>query len=391
MCQKSILREPSHHLTCPCGQHTEDATQAVNVVTRGQARSEGIPLTSDDDPPINSVPPQQTPTVSRHRAGRRRQRIVPLVNYGARKALSDLSRIPHFTPTKRDIECQQESDPLCASLLTYIRTRRLPTSQSMARQVLLQHDNFIEIDGILFHLSRDMSSKFDKLVAQVVVPQVWVPKILGSYHDIPIGGHIGVMKLLSVLRERFYWEGMNKDVREYVATCHECLQSKKPRNKIIAPMTLRDKATRPFQVVTMDTIGPVHRSSSRKMYIHVCVDFFSKFLIAWSSTSIDAATTAKGFYEHVIAIHGVPQKLCTDNGTSYTGQVFKDACRQFGINQIFSSSWHPQSQGLVERANQSIIAGLRTFVDKAQKNWDVYLPAIAFAYNMSDNTHHGAV
>ena len=138
-------------------------------------------------------------------------------------------------------------------------------------------------------------------------------------------------------------------------------------------MTLRSKVTQPFQAVIMDTVGPVHRSKLGKLYIHVCVDFFSKYLIAWPSASIDAATTAKGFYEHVIAVHGVPQKRCTDNGTSYTGQIFRDACKQFGVAQVFSSSWHPQSQGLVERANQTIIAGLRTFVDKAQDNWDVYL------------------
>ena len=154
-------------------------------------------------------------------------------------------------------------------------------------------------------------------------------------------------------------------------------------------MTLRSKVTQPFQAVTMDTVGPVHRSKSGKHYIHVCVDFFSKYLIAWPSVSIDAATTAKGFYEHVIAVHGVPQKLCTDNGTSYTGQIFREACKQFGIVQVFSSSWHPQSQGLVERANQTIIAGLRTFVDKAQDNWDVYLPSIAFAYNISDSNTLG--
>ena len=225
-----------------------------------------------------------------------------------------------------------------------MRTGCLPASHSTARQVLLQHDNFIEIEGILYHLSRDLSSKYDSLVAQVAIPQVWVPQILRSYHDTPLGGHMGVMKLLSVLRERFFWEGMNKDVREYVATCHECLKAKKSRNTIIAPMTLRSKVTQPFQAVTMDTVGPVHRSKSGKLYIHVCVDFLSKYLIAWPSASIDAATTAKGFYEHVIAVHGVPQKLCTDNGTSYTGQIFRDACKEFGIAQVFSSSWHPQSK-----------------------------------------------
>ena len=102
---KGILREPSHHLSCSCGRHREEV-ETVNVVTRSQTRAadeESVP--ADNNRPDKPLPPSQIPTVSGQKAEQRRRRVAPMVNNKARKALEDLSRIPHFTPTSQDIKC----------------------------------------------------------------------------------------------------------------------------------------------------------------------------------------------------------------------------------------------------------------------------------------------
>ena len=55
----------------------------------------------------------------------------------------------------------------------------------------------------------------------------------------------------------------------------------------------------------------------------------------------------------------------------------------FGVNRVYTSAYHPQTDGLTERFNQTLENMLRTYVNSAGDNWDMYLPLLKFAYNSS--------
>jgi hypothetical protein len=84
--------------------------------------------------------------------------------------------------------------------------------------------------------------------------------------------------------------------------------------------------------------------------------------------------------EGIICRHGVPEKLLSDRGTNFISHLAKSLYETLGIKKLFSSAYHPQTQGLVERFNGTLMGMLKMFVSETQTDWDVYLPRVLFAY-----------
>jgi hypothetical protein len=83
-----------------------------------------------------------------------------------------------------------------------------------------------------------------------------------------------------------------------------------------------------------------------------------------------------GFYAY-----GAPRYVLTDNGSQFTAKFFPAACRKLGIDKVFTTAYHPQTNGQVERFNRTIINSLRGYVAERQSDWDEYTSAITFGYN----------
>ena len=70
---------------------------------------------------------------------------------------------------------------------------------------------------------------------------------------------------------------------------------------------------------------------------------------------------------------GIPEQLVSDNGTNFTSELIRQMCLKLQIRQIFSSVYHPEANGLVERWNGTMKWCLKKFVAKHPKEWDRYL------------------
>jgi hypothetical protein len=80
-------------------------------------------------------------------------------------------------------------------------------------------------------------------------------------------------------------------------------------------------------------------------------------------------------------VYGPPVSLLSDNGPQFNAKVFQAVCSEFGIRKIFTTAYHPQTNGQVERYNRTILASLRGYVAKRQGDWDDFTSAITFSYN----------
>ena len=58
-------------------------------------------------------------------------------------------------------------------------------------------------------------------------------------------------------------------------------------------------------------------------------------------------------------------------------------CSDLNINKVFTSSYHPQCDGFVERINGVIVQIIAMYVGSNHKDWDTYLPSATYAYNTS--------
>lgn len=192
-------------------------------------------------------------------------------------------------------------------------------------------------------------------------------------------GHLGYIKTLEKVKERFYWPGYENDVQEWLLGCDKCQRRNPPTPSPRAPLGTIT-ATFPFEKVSWDIMGPLPRSSKGNQYILVITDIFSKWVEAYPLPSTNAETLASVLVNGFICRFGVPRSLHSDQGANFTGSVMKAICVLLGINRTQTSAYHPQGNGQVERFNRTLEAMLSKVVADNQSDWDTHLPRVLFAY-----------
>ena len=139
------------------------------------------------------------------------------------------------------------------------------------------------------------------------------------------GGHQGIEKTKSLLREKIWYPGMDDKVKKMIENCVAC-QAVGPSNSP-EPMRITPTATEPWQSLAIDFYGPVPRGGQ---YLLVVIDTYSKF----PKVEIVKSTSAKACIpklDHIFATHGIPLKIRTDNGPPFNGDEFKRYMETLGI------------------------------------------------------------
>ncbi len=94
-----------------------------------------------------------------------------------------------------------------------------------------------------------------------------------------------------------------------------------------------------------------------------------------------AKSIAHALITHLICPFSTPRVLLSDNGTEFRNQLLEEFCKQFGIKQCFTVSYHPATNGLVERGNRKILDVLRLVVSGLQHTWEDWLAYVAASRN----------
>ena len=139
----------------------------------------------------------------------------------------------------------------------------------------------------------------------------------------------------------------------------------------------------------MDFITSLPRSSKGNTQIFVVVDRLSKmahFIPCKKAAS--AVDVASLFMQHVFKIHGLPKSIVSDRDPKFTGNFWTSLFKSLGTNLLFSSAYHPQTDGQTERVNQILEEMLRHYIQSRLASWEDYLPLVEFAYN---NSFHSAI
>lgn len=215
-----------------------------------------------------------------------------------------------------------------------------------------------------------------------------IQTILREYHITPLGGHQGVNRTYKRIRERYKWQKMFKDVKRFIKTCRSC-QLNKCSKTTKMPMIITTTSTYPFEKIFLDIVGPLNQTNNFNKYLLTFQDDLSKFSIAIPIPDQEASTVARNFVTKIICQYGTPKTLLTDQGTNFLSQVFKESCKLLNIKQFQCTSYHPQSNGSLERSHRTLVEYLRTFINKDMNNWDDFIPFATFTYNTTPHTSTG--
>jgi Integrase core domain/Integrase zinc binding domain/Chromo (CHRromatin Organisation MOdifier) domain len=182
------------------------------------------------------------------------------------------------------------------------------------------------------------------------------------------------------LRRRYFWRTMAADVAETVKQCAVCAKNRIKERKRTSFLKLFP-AAEPLEYVSLDILGPLPKTEHGNRFLLVITDRFSKLTRTVPLRVISALAVAKAFCEHWVFVYGPPRYALTDNGAQFAAKFFLAVCRELGIAKVFTTAYHPQTNGQVERYNRTIVNALRGYVCERQNDWDEFTSAITFSYN----------
>ena len=119
------------------------------------------------------------------------------------------------------------------------------------------------------------------------------------------------------------------------------------------------------------------------------IDYFTKYADAVPCITASAEETCDHLINTWIARHGCPMTFQSDNGTAFVGELTKELMRRSQVAQAHSTTYHPQTNGLVERQNRTLVSMLRAYCSRYMTDWDRYLPQVMGAYNSTQHSTTG--
>jgi hypothetical protein len=212
--------------------------------------------------------------------------------------------------------------------------------------------------------------------------------LLKEKHSGGLAGHFGNDKTFAKLNESYFWLGMREDVKIFVDRCRFFQHSKGRKQNVgfYHPLPIPE---RPWDAISMDFVLGLPRRQRGFDSIFVVVDRFSNMahFIPCHKTS-DATHIANLFFKEVIRLHGLSKSIVSNRDTKFIGNFWRTLWKKLGTNLLFSSAYHPQTDGQMKVVNRSLEDLLRILVTEHHSQWDHILPQVEFAYKDSVNQEH---
>src|SRR6266511_2247091 len=175
---------------------------------------------------------------------------------------------------------------------------------------------------------------------------------------------------------------MYEDIRGYVQTCDACQRRGNPKaNNILHLIELKAS----FQRIGIDIVGPLTITKKGNRYIITAMDYFTKWSIAKALKEATAKVVSKFIYQKIICEHECPEVLQSDRGTHFVNRVIEDLTEKFRIKHHLSSLYHSQTNGLVERFNQTLYKKLAKLLEETDQ-WDEFVDPVLMAYRMTKHS-----
>ncbi|GJT63997.1 reverse transcriptase domain-containing protein [Tanacetum coccineum] len=115
-------------------------------------------------------------------------------------------------------------------------------------------------------------------------------------------------------------------------------------------------------------LGPFPKGPRKVKFLIVVMDYFTKWIEAKAVATISGGQVKKFVWDNIVYRFGILREIVSDNGKQFSDNPFKDWCEKVNITQRFTSVKHPQSNGLVERANRSLGEGIKARLSEGNKN-----------------------
>ncbi|GJS37611.1 reverse transcriptase domain-containing protein [Tanacetum coccineum] len=243
----------------------------------------------------------------------------------------------------------EEQDPTWMTpIIEFISKGTLPHEQKDARRIRRTAQRFELRNGVLYRRS------FLQPWLRCVGP-IQADYVLREIHAGSCSMHSGPRSVVArALRSGYYWPTMHRDARDMIQKCNDCQG--------------------------IDIAGPFPVAAGGLKFLIVAIDYFTKWIEAKAVATITGNQVKRFVWDNIVCRFGLPGEIVSDNGKQFCDNPFKDWCARLSITQRFASVKHPQTNGLVERANRSLGEGIKARLDRHKGRWVEELSHVLWAH-----------
>ncbi|CAF1412956.1 unnamed protein product [Adineta steineri] len=265
------------------------------------------------------------------------------------------------------LKIEQEKDPVIQQKIIEVKKNPVKCSYELK-------------DGLLYKLLM-MRVNCNTKKKIIYLPSSMINNLLQVYHSDPLSGHFGVQRTYLKIKNIFWWPDMKQSITRYIQSCLPCQQYNITRTKKPGRLQPIPPPEGPFQLIGMDYCGPLKQTPSGNQYVLCITDYFTRWIVAVAVPDCSAQTTAEAFFKEYICKYGVPAVVLSDQGTHFHNQLMEAMSKLVGYDHTYSTTYHPQSNGMIERFNATFIPQIAKLQDRENNNWDEFLAPVVFAYN----------
>ena len=241
----------------------------------------------------------------------------------------------------------QRTDPFCRHISKCLFNGKAPQHET---------DVFTHRKGLLYKHIMDSGKQFLALV----IPKSWKYTVLVEAHDKQ--GHQGNSCTYCLIKRLYYWKGMSKDIRKYIANCILCCREKAKVQHY--PLQMTEIPDRPFGKIAVDLVTECNTSRSGNKHILTIIDHLTGWPEAFPIHDKTADTIVSTFINEYLTVNMCPQYILSDNGMEFKNSLKDQVLQQLGIDRIFSVPYHPQSKGKLKVFHKYLKPMLKNFVKK---------------------------
>jgi hypothetical protein len=202
-------------------------------------------------------------------------------------------------------------------------------------------------------------------------------------------GHFGSQKTSDYIRRWYWWSRIYSDVEKYCRMCETCTRTKGEHRAPAGKLHPLPIATKPWESIGTGFIGPFPEVDGFN-YLWVVICRMSSMVHLIPVNTKTTATQLSSIYmKEVVRLHGLPSPIISDRDPKFTSKWWRELHRIMGIRLLMSTSFHPQTDGITERANRSIGQIFRAMIGPDQLDWVEKSPLIKFAINSSISSTTG--
>ena len=233
-------------------------------------------------------------------------------------------------------------------------------------------------NSLLYRQSKQGQTQ--ETVLQFIVPQIQRNAALDGCHR--EAAHQGQSRSLSLMQEQFWWPCMARDLRNRIRKCGHCKKFE------AAPPIAPGKplaCSGPGELLHVDFTSIEETVPLREepviRNVMVMQDHFSKYVVTYVVKDQMAHTAAEMLRNGYFGLFGAPAYLVSDQGKAFTGHLISNLCELYGVQKLRTLPYHAQTNGQVERMNQTIIRMIGRLEQDKKARWSEHLPEMLAAYN----------